>query len=369
MNVTTTFRLGMFCLALLCSGNLWAQPEPAPPPPPQEEIFRVVEEMPRFPGCEEVTDRQERESCSQEKLLNFIFDNLQYPALARENDVEGTVVVSFIVEKNGSLSNIRIVRDIGAGCGHEAERIIGQMNSEDIRWIPGKQRGRARRVQFNMPIRFELSEPPQEEAPQIVEIPDDALIMEEVDEPVYFEEEAPPPPPMRAEEEIVEYTVAEEDTPPPPPTIEEDAPIKPRAVEVAPPPPPPPPPPPAQGQEEIFVVVEDMPLFPGCEDTLDRNERKNCAQEKMLAYIYENLDYPAEAREAGITGTTVIQFVVDTDGTLDNITILRDIGGGCGQAGADVIEQMNEEEIRWIPGKQRGVPVKVRYNIPIRFRI
>lgn len=130
-------------------------PPPPPPPPPEpkvEEIFKVVEDMPRFPGCEDESNKDERKQCATQKMLEFIYKNIKYPAIARENGVEGTVVITFVVEKSGEITDARIVRDIGAQCGQEALRVVNDMP----KWIPGKQRGRAVRVQFNLPVKFKL---------------------------------------------------------------------------------------------------------------------------------------------------------------------------------------------------------------------
>ena len=136
-----------------------APPPPPPPPPPApevEEIFKVVEQMPRFPGCEDIANEAERKQCAQKKLLEFIYENIKYPAIARENGVEGMVVVSFVVEGDGSISAPEVMRDIGAGCGDEALRVVKLMNELNKKWIPGRQRGRPVRVQFNLPVKFQL---------------------------------------------------------------------------------------------------------------------------------------------------------------------------------------------------------------------
>lgn len=127
-------------------------PPPPPPPPKVEEIFKVVEDMPRFPGCESESDKAAKDQCAQKKMLEYIYKNIKYPAIARENGVEGTVVIRFVVEKDGKITASEVVRDIGAGCGDEAKRIVDMMP----KWIPGKQRGNAVRVQFNLPVRFKL---------------------------------------------------------------------------------------------------------------------------------------------------------------------------------------------------------------------
>jgi protein TonB len=136
------------------------KPAPPPPPPPKEpeieEIFKVVEEMPRFPGCENEATSEARKACADKKMLEFIYKNIKYPAIARENGVEGTAVITFVVEKDGTIADARVVRDIGAQCGTESLRVVNLMNEQNIKWIPGKQRGRSVRVQFNLPVRFKL---------------------------------------------------------------------------------------------------------------------------------------------------------------------------------------------------------------------
>ncbi|MEL6638589.1 MAG: energy transducer TonB [Bacteroidota bacterium] len=125
-------------------------PEPTEVP---EEIFRVVEEMPRFPGCEEeALPRAERQACAERKMLEFVYRHIRYPDLARQGSIEGTAVVRFVVEKDGSITNLEILRDPGGRCGQEALRVVELMPQ----WLPGKQRGRPVRVQYNLPIRYIL---------------------------------------------------------------------------------------------------------------------------------------------------------------------------------------------------------------------
>jgi len=204
----------------------------------------------------------------------------------------------------------------------------------------------------------------------------DLVLTEEVEVEVPRTNEPPPPPP-----------------PPPPPVIQEvpntvtlaeDQPVfenqevtidtKVESVvfvekKTVAPPPPPPPPPPAPDEEEIFKVVEQMPRFPGCEDKKTEDEKLLCSKTKLLEYIYERMRYPAIARENGVEGQVVIQFVVTRHGTIDDIVILRDIGAGCGEAALEVIEGMNNMGKKWTPGKQRGRPVKVLFTLPVKFKI
>ncbi|MDZ4680368.1 MAG: energy transducer TonB [Saprospiraceae bacterium] len=89
-------------------------------------------------------------------MLEFIYSRIKYPKKARQNGVEGMVVLTFVVEKDGTISEEIIVRDIGAGCGQESLRVVKLMNKEKIKWTPGKQDGKPIRVQFNLPIKFKL---------------------------------------------------------------------------------------------------------------------------------------------------------------------------------------------------------------------
>ena len=132
----------------------------APPPPPPsetEKIFKVAENMPRFPGCENpVEPAADRQACANEKLNDYIYANIKYPEEAKANGIEGTCVLSFMVTKTGTLKDIKVIRDIGGGCGAEAVRIVNSMNENGILWIPGKQRGNPVNVRFNLSVRFKL---------------------------------------------------------------------------------------------------------------------------------------------------------------------------------------------------------------------
>ncbi|HLF64662.1 MAG TPA: energy transducer TonB [Saprospiraceae bacterium] len=133
---------------------------PPPPPPPKEdveEIFKVVEEMPRFPGCEGIAGSiSEKKACADKALLEFIHANLEYPPYARENNIQGTVVVQFVVNRDGTIQDAQVLRDIGAGCGKEVRRVVDLMNVKNLLWTPGKQRGSPVRVIFILPVKFTL---------------------------------------------------------------------------------------------------------------------------------------------------------------------------------------------------------------------
>lgn len=114
----------------------------APPPPPKEEIFTFVEQPPSFPGGEEA-------------LNKYLSKNIRYPHLATENGISGTVFVTFVVDSEGKIKDVKTVgAKKGGGLEEEAIRVVRGMPT----WKPGKQNGRQVSVQFNLPIRFTLQE-------------------------------------------------------------------------------------------------------------------------------------------------------------------------------------------------------------------
>lgn len=105
----------------------------------EEVPFIIVENMPMFPGGEK-------------KMMEYVAKNVKYPQLAKEMGTQGRVFVSFVVEKDGSISNVELLRGIGNGCDEEAIRVVKSMP----KWNPGLQCGRAVRVSCNLPISFKL---------------------------------------------------------------------------------------------------------------------------------------------------------------------------------------------------------------------
>lgn len=123
-----------------------------------------------------------------------------------------------------------------------------------------------------------------------------------------------------------------------------------------------------EDKEEIFVRVEKMPTFPGCEEEPDQAAAMKCTEQQLFQYIFANLTYPAIARENAITGNVVLSFVINKEGSIDQIKLLRDIGGGCGDAAIKTVEKM-QQEIKFNPGQQGHKNVSVQYSLPIRFKL
>ena len=139
--------------------------------PPNDSIYKVVIEMPRFAGCEDLP-LAERGECAKKKMLEFIYTNIKYPEAAKDAGQEGTTVVKFVVEKDGSVSGANMVRSPGEGVfDTEVLRVTNMMPN----FIPGKNRaGEAVRVYYHLPVKFKLAddtatETREEEEPKIVE--------------------------------------------------------------------------------------------------------------------------------------------------------------------------------------------------------
>lgn len=131
-----------------------------PPAPEKKDLpeitHKIAEVMPRFKiGKKKDATEEEIKKAADAALINFVSKNVKYPAVARENGIQGTVVVRFVVEKDGSVSNIEVLREPGFGLGEEAKRVVERMP----KWERvGRQNGRNVKVYFTMPIKFKLSD-------------------------------------------------------------------------------------------------------------------------------------------------------------------------------------------------------------------
>lgn len=114
-------------------------PPPAPKPEVATKVFDVVEEMPSFPG-------------GSAALMSYLNGNTKYPVVAQENGVQGKVIISFVVERDGSISDVRVARSVDPSLDREAQRVVKSMP----RWTPGKQNGQTVRVKYTVPVVFRL---------------------------------------------------------------------------------------------------------------------------------------------------------------------------------------------------------------------
>jgi TonB family protein len=226
------------------------------------EVFTVVENPPQFPGGDDAR-------------VAYMQKVISYPEQAKKDKIEGTVYVTFVVETDGKISNAKVLRGIGGGCDEMALKAIQNMPA----WIPGKQRGEAVRVQFNIPVKFSLGE----------------------------------------KEEAKAYTE--------PQNIKSDA-------------------------DDVFVVVEVSPQFPGGDDA-------------RIKFLTNTIKYPVEAKNKGIQGTVYVTFIIEKDGTLSNVRVIRGVHKSLDDEAIRVVKSMPV----WKPGMQRGKPVRVQFNMPMKFSL
>ena len=190
--------------------------------------------------------------------------------------------------------------------------------------------------------------------------------------PITFHAPKPPPPPpptviepapeLEAESvEMIDQSITEED----------EAVFAKMPEVLAPkrtPPPPPPLPAPAEIDPPIVLFAERMPVFGDCAG-LSGEERKTCSDRNLLGFLLKHLKYPAVARNNGIQGTVYLKFVVERDGSVSGIEVVRGQSGGLTDAALEAVQMINTKGQRFAPGVQAGVPVRVAFNLPIKFAL
>jgi TonB family protein len=229
-------------------------------------VYTAVARVPEFPG-------------GLEAFGKFLASNIKYPATAREQKIQGRVIITFVVEKDGSLSNERVVRGITDDLNNEALRVI----KLSPHWQPGMQNNRKVRVQYSVPINFALA--PDADTTKAV---------------------------------TPTFSIASAQS----------------------------------GSDPVFTSVEQVPEFKG-------------GLEAFGKFLATNMKYPKAARDNNVQGRVIITFVVEKDGSLSNMKVVRGIGSGCDEEAVRVLSISPA----WKPGIQNGKPVKVQYSVPISFTL
>lgn len=235
--------------------------------PDTTPVYTSVERVPEFPG-------------GLEAFGKFLSTNIKYPAAAREQKIQGRVIITFVVERDGSLSNQRVVRGITGDLDNEALRVM----KLSPQWKPGMQGDRTVRVQYSVPINFALA--PDADTTKTV---------------------AP-----------AKFSIASAQS----------------------------------GTDPVFTAVEQVPEFPG-------------GIEAFSKFLATNIRYPKAARDNNVQGRVIITFVVEKDGSLSNMKVVRGIGSGCDEEAVRVLSISPA----WKPGIQNGRAVKVQYSVPISFAL
>jgi len=212
-------------------------------------------------------------------FLKFLKDNTNYPQEAQDKGIEGLGLLTYIIEKDGNVSNIRMRTGLGGGCAEEMIRVVSQMPT----WTPGTIDGKPKRVGREIRMWFKLCDGVAEVIPFL-------------DRKAYST--------YRREE------------------------------------------------YGLYDSVDIAPQFPG-------------GEKARMRFLQNNITYPKEAREKGIHGTVYVSFVIEQDGSVSDIKVERGIGGGCDQETVRVIQKMP----KWSPGMIDGKPVRVQFNMPMRFTL
>lgn len=269
------------------------------------EIISVRDDQPQYPGGEQA-------------LMRYMADNIRYPVIAQENGIQGRVVCTFAITKDGSIDNVGVLHGVDPSLDAEAMRIIKMMP----KWEPATKQGKTVDTHAMISVVFRLQG----------DGPDDLLTKEERE--ALFEKNKP----SRAEikdgtlliDEVVVVGYGAKKS-----TVQQ---ILDRDKENS-----------ADG-DEVFVVVEVQPQFPGGIDALNK-------------FIKENLRYPEEAREQAIQGRVICAFIVAKDGSLEDVEVVRSLATSLDAEALRVIKSMPA----WKPGTQRGNTVRVRYVLPVTF--
>jgi TonB family protein len=252
-----------------------------------DSIYNIVEQMPEFPG-------------GMDALMKYVVSNIKYPQDAIDEGKSGRVFVSFVVEKDGRVSNVKVMKGVCESIDKEAVRVVSSMP----RWHAGMHKGEPVRVSFQMPIKFQARDLTGDGDT------DAAMVrMEDEDGHSYHIDRS------------VETTEKQKND------------MKP-------------------DKNGVYQIVEQMPEFPG-------------GAEALIEHVGKNIVYPEEAKKKEIQGRVFIGFVVEKDGSINEVKVLRGIGGGCDEEAVRVIKGMP----KWKPGMQEGKPVRVSYQMPIVFKL
>lgn len=373
----------------------------------EDSIRKLAEVMPRYPGCEELKSEKEKEACSQKEFLTYIYKNILYPEEARSAGIQGTVIVSFVIDEKGNLQQPEIEKEPGAGLGAEVVRLLKEMPQ----WRPGQDKGKAVAVQMTLPIKYALENEQKTEKPPVDQYdvmpvfagcegltdPGDIklctakklqqFIMDNVKYPAEakelgiegkvfvqltidekgkianaeverevnggLEEEALrviklmpdwKPALKNGEAVNVKLTIP----------IHFDLPIEHKAVVVG------------YGKQSNN---EQSPRFPGCEDETDEKGKISCSQKKFLTYVFNTIKYPKAAKDNKVEGTVIASFDVDEKGRIGEVKILRSVGHGTDEEVERVLLNMNDLSEKWIPAQKDGKAIKAKVTLPVKFAL
>ncbi len=266
-----------------------------------EEVLLVKADVP--PVWKSCTDEDNPGECTEKEIKSYLDNYLKYPMAAHSKKIEGVVVVSAMISEEGRVGKTEIVKDIGGGCGKEAQRLVSLMPLWQPALLDGKPIGMIR----NFEIPFELQE--------------EEMVLEEPMKPLVPSRKPKGPPEL----------------------------LKPNGKKAT-----------------SYTKGREMPFFPGCSEFNDEVEKKrNCSNQQLIDFVSENLIYPEEAKTEGIEGIVYVSFNVNREGLLGTPKIIRDIGGGCGKEALRVVSLMPDWEPGTLNGSpvEEVMTLPVRFSL------
>ncbi|NJB71062.1 TonB family protein [Saonia flava] len=283
--------------------------------------FAKVDEVPIFPGCENIEDKK---ACFNEKIHEHIRKNFNYPKEAQEKGIQGRVNVMFTISKKGEMVDFRM-RGPDSLLEKEAERIISRLP----KMKPGKNGGKKVGVAYSIPITFKLKGSDDEVSSavekynQLLEERDRLLKTSNDKNSIIVNLDKQLLALKNRISENLTNSLSNKNIP--------------------------------------YGTVDQVPIFPGCEDV---DDKKTCFNEKMIEHIKKNFWYPKDAQTEGVQGRVNIMFTINRDGNIANIRKrgpdrrLEDVAVG-------IISRLPKMK----PGIHHGNAVNVPYSIPITFKL
>ena len=252
--------LTLVLLLFIIANSMYAQ-EPLSKESKDDEVFIVVDKLPEFPG-------------GAKAIMKFIIDNFVYPVELEDDCILGRIITRFIVNKDGSLTDIHIVRSPDPRLDEEAIRVISMMP----KWEPGELKGEPVRVKFIIPIAIET-------------------LKRNTGDNKNLEKEE-------------------------------------------------------NQDDEVFTIVDKHPEFPG-------------GERGLMNWLSTNLQFPPNARDARIEGRVIVNFIIEKDGAVSTVKLVRSLDPMLDKEVMRVVSLMP----KWKPGELKGKTVRVLYTLPIEFRL
>ena len=299
-------RLFIFIGILVFSSGLFAQNEPLSKDI-DTTVYYEVDKKPVFSGCEDLEIEWEIVDCFGQSMREHVANHFSYPQDAQDNGIQGLVIVKLIVNTDGSVSDLEIVRSVYPSIDEEALRVMSLLPRMHQPAIKG---GEPVRMSFNMPINAKIEKETDAVGPSTQQA-----------EMVYKK---------RDTSQSAQFNMLYKDR-----------------------------------DTTVFIVVEKNPVFPGCEHLKSEEKRTDCFTYSVFQHVSKHFKFPEEARNDNIQGVVVVSFIIEIDGSISNIKIVQGLCKSIEEEAMRVVRLLPTLQ----PAENGGVPVRRAYNLPIRTSI